>query len=484
MGLSKRGYAWLGAGLAALLSGLVARDIYVDWAVEGKPLWSTLVENAVPLALGGVLFLAVYWTYSRHDADYVSRVTRWQYVGAVGIVGIVGWVVALQLVQGELKPYLLVLQTSLGGAVAGTVVGYAAANLSEARRAVERERDRFEALFENASAEVVDCRADDDGGLVIDRVNEAFLRTTDAGREDTTGRQLSEVVAHDAETVEGIRRALTGRERLETETVTPTDDGRRYFQVRVVPYGADRGYVVYTDVTELKEAQRELETTVERLERSNDRLQQFAYVASHDLQEPLRMISSYVDLLATEYEGELDDEADEYIEYAVDGAERMQDMIDGLLDYSRVRSQGEAFTEVDAATVAEQVRRDLELLAEEHDATVTVDDLPTVEADRDQLAQVFRNLVENALEHGGATVRVGAERRDDAVVFSVADDGPGIPEDEQDAVFDLFEQRDRDSDGTGMGLAICRRIVDRHGGDIWVESEPGEGTTFRFSIPD
>jgi signal transduction histidine kinase len=196
------------------------------------------------------------------------------------------------------------------------------------------------------------------------------------------------------------------------------------------------------------------------------------------------MISSYVDLLATEYGDELGDEADEYIEYAVDGAERMQDMIDGLLDYSRVRSQGEAFTEVDAATVAEQVRRDLELLAEEHGATVTVDDLPTVEADRDQLAQVFRNLVENALEHGGTTVRVGAERRDDAVVFSVADDGPGIPEDEQDAVFDLFEQRDRDSDGTGMGLAICRRIVDRHGGDIWVESEPGEGTTFRFSVPD
>ncbi|WP_159901451.1 sensor histidine kinase [Salinirussus salinus] len=483
MGLSKRGYAWLGAGLAALLSGLVARDIYVDWAVEGKPLWSTLVENAVPLALGGVLFLAVYWTYSRHDADYVSRVTRWQYVGAVGIFGIVGWVVALQLVQGELKPYLLVLQTSLGGAVAGTVVGYATANLDEARRTVERERDRFEALFENAPAEVVDCRVGGDE-LLIDRANGAFLQATNLRREEAVGSRLSEVVAHEEATIDEIRRALADREQLETETVTPTDDGRRYFQVRVVPYGTDRGYVVYTDVTDLKETQRELETAVDQLERSNDRLQQFAYVASHDLQEPLRMISSYVDLLATEYGDELGDEADEYIEYAVDGAERMQDMIDGLLDYSRVRSQGEAFTEVDAATVAEQVRRDLELLAEEHGATVTVDDLPTVEADRDQLAQVFRNLVENALEHGGTTVRVGAERRDDAVVFSVDDDGPGIPEDEQDAVFDLFEQRDRDSDGTGMGLAICRRIVDRHGGDIWVESEPGEGTTFRFSVPD
>jgi signal transduction histidine kinase len=483
MRLSKRSYAWLGAGLAALLSGLVARDIYVDWAVEGKPLWSTVVENAVPLGLGAALFVTVYWAYDRHDARYVSHITRWQYAGAAGIVVIVGWVVALQVVQGELKPYLIVLQTSLGGAVAGTLVGYASANREDARRRAERERDRFEALFENALAEVVDCRVSGES-VVIDHVNDAFLRATDADREWTVGRSLGDVVSHDRETLDGIRAALVAGERLETETVTPASDGRRYFQVRVVPYARDRGYVLYTDVTDLKETQRELEQTVEQVERSNDRLQQFAYVASHDLQEPLRMISSYVDLLATEYEGELDEEADEYIDYAVDGAERMQDMIDGLLDYSRVRSQGEAFSAVDAAAVAEEARQDLALLIDEADATVTVGDLPTVEADGRQLGQLFRNLVENALEHGGQHVEVSARRREDAVVFSVADDGPGIPEGEQEAVFDLFEQRDRDSDGTGMGLAICQRIVDRHGGDIWVESEAGEGATFRFSIPD
>lgn len=483
MRLGKRSYAWLGVTLTALLSGLVVRDIYIDSAVEGKPLWSTLAENAIPLALGGTLFLAIYRAYRRHDAHYLSRVTRWQYLGTGGIIAIVGWVVAIQTVQGELKPWLIVFQTALGGAVAGTVVGYAAANLDDTRRTVERERDRFEALFDNTSAEVVDCHVRA-GNVVIDRANASFLRTTDAGREETVGSRLADVVAHDAETTDEIRRALGERAQFETGTVAPVDGGRRYFRVRVVPYGSDRGYVVYTDVTDLEETQRELEAAVEELERSNNRLQQFAYVASHDLQEPLRMISSYVDLLATEYEGELDDEADEYIEFAVDGAERMQDMIDGLLDYSRVRSQGEAFTEVDATSVAEQVHKDLELLAEEQGATVTIGELPSVEADRDQLAQVCRNLVENAIEHGGTTVHIGAERRDGAVVFSVSDDGPGIPESEQDAVFELFEQRDRDAGGTGMGLAICRRIVDRHGGDIWVESAVGEGTTVLFSVPD
>jgi light-regulated signal transduction histidine kinase (bacteriophytochrome) len=230
----------------------------------------------------------------------------------------------------------------------------------------------------------------------------------------------------------------------------------------------------------------EMEETLQELERSNERLQQFAYVASHDLQEPLRMISSYVDLLAEEYEGELDDEADEYIAFAVDGAERMQDMVDGLLDYSRVRSQAAEFTTVDTDRLFGEVRQDLAVLVDDHDATVTADDLPPVRADRDQLAQVFRNLVENAVEHGGEapSVHVSGERRDGEVVFSVADDGPGIPPGQQAGIFELFEQRDRDSSGPGMGLAICDRIVARHEGRLWVESAAGEGATFYVALPD
>jgi signal transduction histidine kinase len=223
---------------------------------------------------------------------------------------------------------------------------------------------------------------------------------------------------------------------------------------------------------------------MDQLEESNERLQQFAYIASHDLQEPLRMVSSYMSLLESEYKDELDDEAQEYIDFAADGADRMQQMIDALLEYSRVRTDGEAFAETDANAVLTETLQSLELRIDESGATVTSDDLPTVEADRSQLGQLFQNLISNAIDHAdGPTIHVGSETRAYAVVFSVTDDGPGIPESQQETIFELFRRGDRDGDGTGMGLAICDRIVSRHGGDIWVESEEGEGATFSFSIP-
>lgn len=201
------------------------------------------------------------------------------------------------------------------------------------------------------------------------------------------------------------------------------------------------------------------------------------------------MVSSYVDLLESEYAHQLDDEADEYIEFAVDGATRMQSMIEALLQYSRVQTQGEAFSPTDTAAVVEDARQSLALLTDEADAAVTVGDLPTVEADRSQLGQVFQNLLENAIEHGGEPPRieVTATAREDHYEFAVADDGPGIREDDRETIFEIFKQghrRDDGDGGTGIGLAVCRRIVHRHGGEIWVDSTPGEGATFRFTIPD
>jgi len=484
MALSKRVAAGLGAALTAALTGIVVGDVYVDWQVEGKPLWSTVAENSLPLVLGAFLFGACYWAYANRDRFYVSTVTRWQYLGAVGIFAVVGWVVGLQIVQGELKPYVVVIQTTIGGAAAGTVVGVATARNQQIRREMEGERDRFEALFENASAEIADVQLEA-GEPVVRAVNDSFERIFEVDG-DVRGRPCFSVMEHDEETQADIRDAIETGTVVAIESTSPAGVGERHFQLRVTPYDGDCAYVIYTNVTDLKRTQQELEETVERLERSNDRLQQFAYVASHDLQEPLRMISSYVDLLGSEYRGQLDEEADEYIDYAVDGAERMKDMIDGLLDYSRVRTQGEEFAEVDADEVLSDTLRDLELLVEGSGAEVTFDDLPTVEADRNQLGQVFQNLIENAIDHAGAAPRihVGAGRRNGDVVFSVSDDGPGIPEDQQEDIFDIFTQRDRDSDGTGMGLAICERIVSRHGGDIWVESAEGEGATFYFTIPD
>ena len=196
------------------------------------------------------------------------------------------------------------------------------------------------------------------------------------------------------------------------------------------------------------------------------------------------MVSSYMNPLESEYRDELDDEAQEYIDFAANGADRMQGMIDALLEYSRVRTQGEEFTETDATEVLEEAIQNLELQIDETGATVTYDDLPTVEADRSQLAQLFQNLIGNAIDHAdGPTIHVSSERRDDAVVFSVEDDGPGIPDSQQETIFELFKRGDRDGDGTGMGLAICDRIVSRHGGEIWVDSTEGEGATFSFLIP-
>jgi signal transduction histidine kinase len=224
------------------------------------------------------------------------------------------------------------------------------------------------------------------------------------------------------------------------------------------------------------------------LERSNERLEQFAYAASHDLQEPLRMISSYLSLVDERYGNDLDEEGKEFLEYAVEGADRMSEMVTGLLQYAPVETRGDPFEPVDLEDVLAEVRRDLAVRIEETEADVTAGSLPTVEGDRAQLRQVFQNLVENAVEYSGddpPRVHVDAERAGDDWLVSVADDGVGIDPEHTDAVFEVFQQLHsrEEHGGTGLGLALCERIVERHGGDIWVGSEPGEGATFYLTLP-
>ncbi|MUV89840.1 PAS domain-containing protein [Halapricum sp. CBA1109] len=232
------------------------------------------------------------------------------------------------------------------------------------------------------------------------------------------------------------------------------------------------------------ERDEQLDAYRQRLEQSNENLQQFAYVASHDLQEPLRMVSSYVDLLESEYGDELDEEAEEYMHYAVDGAQRMKAMIDGLLAYSRVETQGESFERVDTTAVVENTLRELSLLLDENGTTVEYGDLPAVEGDETQIGQVFQNLLKNAAEHGDATtVEITATTTDDRVAVAVTDDGTGIPPEEQASIFDIFEQGHAAEDGSGIGLAVCDRIVERHDGTLTVDSAPGEGTTFTVTLP-
>ncbi|RKD93253.1 PAS domain S-box protein [Halopiger aswanensis] len=241
------------------------------------------------------------------------------------------------------------------------------------------------------------------------------------------------------------------------------------------------GMVVVQDVTERREYER-------KLEQSNERLERFAYAASHDLQEPLRMVTSYLQLLENRYAEAFDEDGQEFLAFAVDGADRMRDMIDGLLEYSRVETRGDSFEPADLNAVVDEVLADLQFRIEETDAEISVADLPELEADASQLRQVFQNLLSNALTYSGdepPRVHVSADRRGDEWVLSVEDDGIGIDPADQDRVFTIFDRLHSraEYDGTGIGLALCERIVERHGGEIWVDSEPGEGSTFSFTLP-
>jgi len=242
------------------------------------------------------------------------------------------------------------------------------------------------------------------------------------------------------------------------------------------------------DISDRKRAEEALAQRSEELQHSNAELQEFAYVASHDLQEPLRMVSSYVGLLARRYEDALDDDAREFIGYAVDGANRMQALINDLLQYSRVGTKGKPFALTDCEEVLDDVLANLEVAVKEAGARVTHDPLPRVIADRSQLARVFQNLISNALKfcEGPPAIHVSAEKTDGQWRFSVRDNGIGIEPDQQEQVFVVFHRLHgrKEYPGTGMGLAITKKIVERHGGRIWVESEPGEGSTFRFTVPE
>jgi signal transduction histidine kinase len=224
------------------------------------------------------------------------------------------------------------------------------------------------------------------------------------------------------------------------------------------------------------------------LQRSNTEFEQLAYVASHDMQEPLRMIASYLQLLAQRYQGRLDADADEFIGYAVDGAKRMQALINDLLAFSRVGTKARPFAPTDCNGVLRTALADLRIAIEECGAQVVADDLPTVAGDASQLVQLFQNLLSNAIKFrndGVPHIAVRVEPAGDRWSFSVSDDGIGIAPEYFERIFILFQRLHgrRQYAGTGIGLAICKKIVERHGGRIEVESRPGQGATFRFTLP-
>ena len=253
--------------------------------------------------------------------------------------------------------------------------------------------------------------------------------------------------------------------------------------------GSTSGYVVvYHDITKRQKATEELKRSSEELAKTNADLKQFAYVASHDLREPLRMITSFLQLLERRYKDQLDQNANEFIGFAVDGAKRLDKMIMDLLEYSRVANQQMQFNDVGLQEVMDRVLSDLKVLIKENGAQITYDSLPTIWSDENLLVRLFQNLISNSIKYRreeAPIIHISAEKEGNKYVFIVKDNGMGIDPQNLERIFTLFHRlhTHEEYEGSGIGLTIAQRIVHQHGGEIWAESEPGKGSAFYFTIP-
>ncbi|MEO6613796.1 MAG: CHASE3 domain-containing protein [Chitinophagaceae bacterium] len=328
-------------------------------------------------------------------------------------------------------------------------------------------------------------------------VNDTFLQHSKYRREELLGYSVMEKYPgiEQASIFPVYEKCFNERVaiHLENEFIFP-DGTMGWFELsfQPVPEGI---FILSVDITPRKRSEillKELNETLEKraveLQSSNTELERFAYVASHDLQEPLRMVSSFLHLLEKKMEGKLDDSAKQYIGFAVDGAERMKNLIQDLLRYSRVGTSKESITDVDCNEILESVRSVLSLTIRETGATLLVKNLPVIKAIPAQILQLFQNLVGNAIKYHGeapSLIEVDCTEKEKSWEFSVKDNGIGIDPRFFDKIFIIFQRLHNKTDyaGTGIGLSICKKIVERHGGNIWVESSPGNGSRFYFTIP-
>jgi PAS domain S-box-containing protein len=369
---------------------------------------------------------------------------------------------------------------------------YAVARDITRRRQAEEDLARLAAIVESSA----------DGIVAVDE--DSRITEWNAGAETLFGYTAAEAIgqnlaltAPEDERAEQLRRsteAAAGRPQV-YETFRRRKDGSRFRALLTLfpIQGRDGAHLgvstIVHDVSDAYEARHRLERSSKELARSNAELEQFAYVASHDLQEPLRMVTGFMGLLQKRYGNTLGDEADEYIRFAVDGARRMQSLIDDLLTYSRVGSRGRNPERVDLGEIATSVTQNLRTLIEETGATIRQAALPTVTADRPQMSQLYQNLVGNAMKFRGEQppdIELGAERGRREWRLFVRDHGIGIPSEHRENVFVIFRRLHSREEypGSGIGLAVCKRIVERHQGRIWIETTVGGGSTFWFTLPD
>ena len=410
-----------------------------------------------------------------------------------GLFSLLGLTMALRAAMSALIALAIAsIVISQISRVVGGAMDRAEAERKRAEQALLKSEQHYRSLFENMLDGFAYCKMlFDDSGHPVDfvylEVNSAFERLT--GLKNVIGKKVTEVIPGIKESypeVFGIygRVALTGMpEKFEID-FKPLE---AWFSISV--YSTEREYfaAVFDNITERKRAEEELKKRTEELARSNAELEQFIYIASHYLQEPLRTVSNFSQLLAKRYKGELDAKADQFIGFIVDGTTRMQEMIDDLLEYSRVSTKTKPFEPTDCEAVFDQALANVKEAVEESDALVTHDPLPTVMADASQMVQLFQNLLSNAIKFRKEkpNITVSAVQRGNEWLFSVKDNGIGIAPEFMEHIFKMFEREHASAEypGTGVGLAICKKIVERHGGRIWVESEIGKGSTFYFTIP-
>jgi PAS domain S-box-containing protein len=371
-----------------------------------------------------------------------------------------------------------------------TVALSSARDISARKRAealLEENRQRLQGLFDNALESIL--LADDDTHYVD--ANPAACELTGYTRAELLELQMSDLTpAVESEQARARWQAFVANGTQSGEHVILRKDGSHvpveYRAVANILPGLHLS--VMRDVTEWKQTRQRLQQYAQELERSNRELQQFASIASHDLQEPLRVMIGYAQLLSRRYGEQLDEDGREFLDYLAGGANRMHALVQGLLEYSRVGAKGVHPARVDGEVLLEQVLTNLRRSIEESGAIVTHDPLPVVVADELQLARVFQNLIANSIKFRSEEqprIHVSAERRGDEWTFSVRDNGIGIDPQHAERIFLIFQRLHTREEypGSGIGLAICKKIVMGHGGRIWVESQPGRGAVFSFTLP-
>jgi PAS domain S-box-containing protein len=361
-----------------------------------------------------------------------------------------------------------------------------------AEQALRESEERFRATFEQAAVGIAHVGLD--GSWL--RVNQRLCDIVGYSREELLEKTFQEIThPEDLETDLAYVRQMLSSEiptYSREKRYIRKNDALIWINLTVSlmhePSGEPKYFIsVVEDITERKRAEEELKQVAAELARSNAELEQFAYVASHDLQEPLRAVAGMIQLLQKRYAGQLDARADELIQHAVEGTTRMRTLITDLLVYSRVGTRSQPLQQTDMAGILQDALANLAVAVRESQAVITHDPLPTLMADRTQLTQLFQNLIGNAIKFRGdkaPAIHIGVEQQKGGWLFAVRDQGIGMETQHFERIFGVFQRLHtrQEYTGTGIGLAICKKIVERHGGRIWVESEVGQGSTFYFTL--